>query len=379
MENEFLAVDIHPQDGTLTISDKQTGATFSGLHRFVDGGDRGDEYNYCPAEGDEAISAPASPPEITWLEQGPVRWTIQVSQCYHLPASLTKDRSGRSKELVEVPLTSQIHLSLGVPRLDFRTEVDNQARDHRLRVHFPTPVHAKYSEAESSFDVVQRPLGVPDDTADWVEQPVPTHPQKSSVDVNDGAIGLLIINRGLPEYEVLQEKDGSATVALTLLRCVGWLSRDDYPCRKGHAGPALETPEAQCLGHHVFEYALVPHAGTWQHAYPEAHAFNAPLRAVVTQQHDGSLPLTQSLICLQGDGLVLSAVKAAEAGDGLIVRFYNVNSEPSVAHLQSHTPTQSATLVNLAEQQLQPLSMDGSGWITVEVQGKQIATVKLTF
>jgi len=379
MENEFLAVDIHPQDGTLTILDKQTGATFSGLHRFVDGGDRGDEYNYCPSEGDEAISAPALPPEITWLEQGPVRWTIQVSQCYHLPASLIKDRSGRSKEFVEVPLTSQIHLSLGVPRLDFRTEVDNQARDHRLRVHFPTPVHAKYSEAESSFDVVQRPLGVPDDTADWVEQPVPTHPQKSFVDVNDGAIGLLVINRGLPEYEVLQEEDGSATVALTLLRCVGWLSRDDYPCRKGHAGPALETPEAQCLGHHVFEYALVPHAGTWQHAYPEAHAFNAPLRAVVTQQHDGSLPLTQSLICLQGDGLVLSAVKAAEAGDGLIVRFYNVNSEPSVAHLQSHTPAQSATLVNLAEQQLQPLSMDGSGWITVEVQGKQIATVKLTF
>jgi len=388
MENESLAVDINPDDGTLTLTDKCTATTFSGLHRFVDGGDRGDEYNHCPPEADVVISVPVLPPEITWLEQGPVRWTIQVRQSYHLPASLTEARSERSQQTVEVPITSRISLCRGVPRLDFRTEIDNLARDHRLRVHFPTLINTDYSKSESTFDVVQRPLGVPESTANWIEQPVPTHPQKTFVDVSDGKIGLMLVNRGLPEYEVsksvvrgevLHEDDGSVTIALTLLRCVGWLSRDDYPCRRGHAGPALETPEAQCMGPHVFEYSLVPHAGTWQGVYHEAHAFNAPLWAVSSGQHDGTMPLEQSLVKLRGKGLVLSAIKAAEASDGLIVRFYNIAAEPAVARLQTHVPAKSAALVNLAEQELQELEVDDSGLVTVETKGKQIVTVKLMF
>jgi alpha-mannosidase len=264
-----------------------------------------------------------------------------------------------------------------VRRIDLRTEVDNRARDHRLRVHFPSPVHTNWSEAEGTFDVVRRPLGVPADTSDWVEQPVPTHPQKAFVDVSDSAVGLMVINRGLPEYEALREADGSVTVALTLLRCVGWLSRDDYPCRKGHAGPALETPEAQCLGRHVFEYAIVPHAGNWQAAYQEAHAFNAPLRAVSTGVHDGTMPLIQNLVSLQGEGLVLSAVKTAEKGDGLIVRFYNILGRAVVACLQTYQPLQSARLVNLAEEELRELTLDGPGLLRVVANTRQIVSVKL--
>ena len=278
-----------------------------------------------------------------------------------------------------MPISSQISLHRGVPRLDFRTKIENLAHDHRLRVHFPTPINTNYSEAESTFDVVRRPLGIAQNTADWVEQPVPTHPQQTFVDVSDGQIGLMLINRGLPEYEVLQEDKGTATIALTLLRCVGWLSRDDYPCRRGHAGPALETPEAQCIGSHVFEYALVPHAGTWQHTYQEAHAFNAPLRAVEAQQHKGIMPREQSLLTLQGKGLVLSTIKLAETGDGLIVRFYNITTESTTAHTQTCIAPKSAVRVNLAEQALQELSIDGSGSITIETKGKQIVTVKLVF
>jgi alpha-mannosidase len=265
-----------------------------------------------------------------------------------------------------------------VPRLDFSTRVRNCARDHRLRVHFPTPIYTDCSEAESTFDVVKRPLGVPANTTDWIEQPVPTHPQKTFVDVHNGKIGLMVVNRGLPEYEALQEEDGKVTIALTLLRCVGWLSRDDYPCRKGHAGPALETPEAQCMGDYVFEYALVPHAGTWLNAFEQAHAFNAPLRAVSTDGHAGTLPLEQSLLTLEGKGLVLSAVKTAETGDGFIVRFYNITDEPTTARLRTSLPAKAAMRVNLAEEELEPLHIDHSGILAIPVRGKQIITVKWT-
>jgi len=131
----------------------------------------------------------------------------------------------------------------------------------------------------------------------------------------------MVINRGLPEYEVLRGETG-VTVALTLLRCVGWLSRDDLVTRPGHAGPGLPTPGAQCPGHHVFEYAVVPHAGDWSACFREAHAFNAPLRAALTGIHQGSLPSAGSFVTVEPDTVVVSAVKAAEMGDGLIVRVY---------------------------------------------------------
>ncbi|HCJ34710.1 MAG TPA: hypothetical protein DHV65_10490, partial [Ktedonobacter sp.] len=36
IENEWYRVEANEEDGTLTTTDKQTGAIFSGLNRFVD-------------------------------------------------------------------------------------------------------------------------------------------------------------------------------------------------------------------------------------------------------------------------------------------------------------------------------------------------------
>src|SRR2546429_2659093 len=75
---------------------------------------------------------------------------------------------------------------------------------------------------------------------------------------------MALIPDGLQEYEVLS--DAPQELALTLLRAVGWLSRDDLTTRTGHAGPALETPGAQVLGEHRFRYSLFFHAGDWEGA-----------------------------------------------------------------------------------------------------------------
>ena len=45
---------------------------------------------------------------------------------------------------------------------------------------------------------------------------------------------------------------------VTLLRCVGQLSRDDVPTRPGHAGWPMATPLAQCLGRERIQLALCP-------------------------------------------------------------------------------------------------------------------------
>ena len=374
IENEFFAVEADPRDGTLALEDKRTGQRYQGLNRLVDGGDRGDEYNYCAPEPDALVDAPAAPPRIRLLERGPARSTIEVLMTYRLPARLTSDRR-RSHRSVSCPVRVLVSLSPGVPRIEIRTELENRAEDHRLRAHFPAGVASDVSHAEQHFGVVTRPVALPEADDTWMEQPIGTHPQKTFVDVNDGSHGLLIANRGLPEYEVLEEDDGSSTIALTLLRCVGWLSRNDFPSRKGHAGPPLPAPGGQCPGDHVFEYAIMPHEGGWESAYAEAHRFATPLRARWNPRGTSELPAKASLLDLEGAGLAVTALKRSEDGEGTVVRLYNTLDVPAKGRLRLAEPWERAQVVDMKEDRLAPAEI-ADGWVRLQLRPNEIVTVR---
>ncbi len=372
IENESSIVEVDPADGTLRLEVKGAGVRFTGLNRLVNGGDRGDEYNYCAPEPDVAIDAPIAPPEVRVLEDGPARSTLELRMTYRLPARLTEDRR-RSRRTVDCPVRVLVSLSPGVPRIDVRTEFENNAEDHRLRAHFPG-VKTEVSHAEQHFGVITRPLALPQADDTWVEQPVGTHPQKTFVDLNDGHGGLLIANRGLPEYEVLDTRKG-AVIALTLLRSVGWLSRNDFPSRKGHAGPHLATPAAQCPGRHVFEYSIVPHRGGWQRAYAEAHRFATPLRARWQREGSGLLPGSVSLLDLQGNGLVVTALKRAEDGDGAVVRLYNTLDRRATGRLRLTEPWRRARIVDMKEDHLGPADVS-NGPVRLSLRPNEIVTLR---
>jgi alpha-mannosidase len=374
IQNEFFEIAADPDNGSLTVTDKKTGMVLTGLNQFVDGGDRGDEYNYCQPENDRLVSAPTEPPVLRLVGNSAVRQTLEIIQIYHVPTSLTDVRTARSNQLIALPISTHISLSPGLPRIDFVTTVENCATNHRLRVHFPAPIATNVSHAEGHFDVLTRTLDLPRNTQDWPEQPVPTLHQRTFVDVSDGKIGLLVASKGLPEYEVVPGANG-VTVALTLLRCTGWLSRDDLHCRRGHAGPGLPTPGAQCLGTHVFEYALIPHSGGWENAYAQAHAFNAPLRAVAPPSSGGPLPLELSFVRSSPPGFVLTAIKRAEEGDGLIVRGFNSTDATCEVTLEANLLWSKVTEVALDESLLRNLGKEGDS-VRFVARPKQIVTLR---
>ena len=100
----------------------------------------------------------------------------------------------------------------------------------------------------------------------------------------DGKRGLALLNRGLPEYEVLPDR---RTLALTLFRAVNWIARPDLTTRIGDAGPMIATPDAQCLRTIEFDYALVPHAGDWRAGRVTSWAgrFNTDLLVMPVDSH----------------------------------------------------------------------------------------------
>jgi mannosylglycerate hydrolase len=271
-----------------------------------------------------------------------------------------------------VSVTISVHP--GVPRVDLRVEVDNRAEDHRLRIMFPSGLSVTAASSEGVFSVDDRPL-TPDDPSayeGWIEPPS-THPQKSFVSVSDGTAGLTVANRGLPECEVFDRH--GAVVAITLLRCVGWLSRPDLRARKGNGGWTIPTPGAQCPGRHAFELSVIPHAGTWDTGggANAARAFETPLRAFLGAVRPGG---RFSLVAVDRPEIVVTAVKGSERGGSLVLRCFNSSDRRVDARFTVGFPVERAFATNLAEERGEPIDVS-AGRFDLAFGPWKIRTVEL--
>jgi alpha-mannosidase len=253
----------------------------------------------------------------------------------------------------------------------------NVAEDHRLRAHFPSGLRTEVAKADQHFGVVTRGLALPAwDPATWHEQPMGTQPQKAFVSVDDGALGLTIANRGLPEYEALDTPAG-VEIALTLLRCVGWLSRADLSSRRDGAGPGLRTPGAQMLGSHTFAYSIIPHEGDW--ATADAHGLAMqhlrPMRARWNRHGLGRIGDEGSLVEVASPGFAVSAIKRAEDGDGVIVRVYNTLDEAATTTVDVPSLRGGAARLNLNEEHIEDVAR-GAGVVAVSARRNEIVSLR---
>jgi len=371
IENDFFKVEAM-NDGTLTLIDKRDGSNYAGLNRFMDGGDCGDEYNFCPPLSDLQTVARLTGVRVT---HGLVAQTIEIDLELHAPTELASDRKSRSEELVTLPITTRVTLVSGVPRVDIQTKVNNRAKDHRLRVHFPAPFATDSADYDGHFEIVNRKIELPEFDDTWMEQPRPEKPQRAFTDVSDSKHGLMVANRGLPEVEVLKNQDGNSEIALTLLRCVGWLSRDDFPARNGHAGPFLETPTAQMQGTWTFDYAIIPHASDWKNAFELAYQFEVPMRGVSTGSHSGPLPASGSFVEVTPSTFTVSAIKVSEDRKGWIVRGVNLSDDEIQVSIKPWRKFKKVEQVNLAEQRIASLKPTSDGQVNLAARGHEIVTV----
>jgi mannosylglycerate hydrolase len=361
LENARVRVDV-AADGSFALTDKESGRRYGPLNVFRSEADRGDEYSFCPAVGAPPVSSRDGQARVTLVEDGPLRATLEVRLALAAPAGLAEDRSHGVAEKVTIPICTRLSLGPGRRRVEIQTEVENTARDHRLRALFSSGVQTDVADAQGQFQVMRRPAALPDEERARVpefdeEQEVSYHPQRAFVDVSDAAGGLAILNRGLPEYEAEPEESG-VCLGLTLLRCVGWLSRDDLSTRYKHAGPPLETPEAQCLGRHTFEYAVVPHSGDWLTGgvAVEAERYVTPVHAAPLAPGEpvaAILPGEAGLYELGPAELIFSACKRSEAGDRILLRAYNIAPYALDGTLRLGVPGR-VRLANLAERELSP-------------------------
>lgn len=351
IQNKYFILKIC-KNGSLDLFDKEMDTQFHNLHLIEDRGDAGDSYNSSPVRQDTVITSQDASASIEIEQNGEKHVTATIALTLNVPKSLLPDDSARSSEKTTLPITTRVTLYSDIKRIDFNTTIENTARDHRLRVLFPTGIRTQCSLAETQFGIVERSNDMEDvdwEKGGWKEKPLPIYSHQKFVELNDGEKGFAVLNRGLSEYEIYDH----SIIAITLLRSFGFMGKQNLLIRPGrYSGMPTPTPDAQCLGKHSYEYAILPHEGSVPESRVSGSAlvFHAPPLAVQNdirpkralsreniisefgsietitshiQDQLNEMPEDLPILTLDPPELIISAFKKAEDDEAFIVRLYN--------------------------------------------------------
>ena len=338
IENGPLRVEVDA-DGSFIVVDRATGERGGRQNRLISEGDRGDEYTYSyagPTVGSEGLSGTRAT-SVTGD-----RATATVELVLRLPARLRDDRLARSPELVDCLIHMEISLDAGERRVDVTLQVDNRASDHRLRVLCETGTRALTHQTGAAFALLERSNRF-EVRKRWIEPPTSEACLHDFVAVKGATKGLAVGVDGLREYSVLHD---GGTIAITLLRAVGSLSRGDLPERKGHAGPELATPSAQCIGSRAYRYAVVP-LGEEIGVTGAARSVREWLSPPLVISGDGH-SRTFVYFVDPATPLVLTALRAGPDGS-LVVRLANPHREEAIGELLFDRAIRASRSVDLRE------------------------------
>lgn len=409
LKNEHLTATFRA-NGSFDLS-LPDGRVYGGLHVLEDSGDRGNEYIYMKPQNDTERTTEFLDAELEVLENGPLRQAVRVTWKWNLPPEVDDRTESRPGKPVPYIVESTFLLARGQRWIELRTRLRNNVKDHRLRVLFPSGLHADHCYADAPFDIVKRAYetGVPGRNN--------THPMESTVTVTDRAQGLAVFSAGMPEYEVLKS---NSTICLTLLRCVDLLG--DMPPTGYEKEQIVNdfTPEAQCLREYEFRYAVYPYRGDVQSGQVkhQCERFLHPLRSIQLPADKAAwagvrpgapkffdyfedeaselavpevgLPAEMSFLQCDNPSFVLSTVKFPEHRDRIgatriggdtaeaVVRFFNPGGKNETARVQVGAPLHSARRLALSEDVMDNLPAD-DGTIEIALDRKQVGTVSLTF
>lgn len=334
MENEHLKVSIH-DNGSYDVEHKASGKVYTNLGGYEDTSDIGNEYMFKKGVNEAALTTENLKADVTVLENLSTRAVIELTHQFSVPVAASEDLEGlkddlvshpnrnvdRSEDMTTVEIKTTLTLDKFAEGLAAKAVINNTAKDHRLRVVFPTGLKTDHHLAESAFEIVERP-NKPE--AEWTN-PSFDHHQHSFASVSDEKHGLTVATKGLQEYEIV-EKD--TTLAVTILRSVSELGDWGY----------FPTPEAQCLGEQVAEWYVIPHVGSAIDAkvYEQAYDFETPIVITEAPLQIGTLKANGSFIEWDSDGLVFTSLKKGEQDDDVYMRFYNPSDQDRKLSIQSN-------------------------------------------
>jgi alpha-mannosidase len=345
LDNAALRVVVDSKSGCITsLYDKRAkfesiaaGACGNELIAFHDNPKQYDAWNI-DSDFEKSFTRLDSADSVQLVETGPLRATIRVTRTWQ-----------------ESKFVQDIRLYAGLDRVDVANDIDWHETHILLKAAFPLAASSAHATYEIPYGSIERPT-TRNNSWEAAKFEVPA---LRWADLGDSAHGFSLINESKYGYDA---KDN--VLRISLLRSPTW-----------------PDPDAD-RGHHHFAYSLYPHAGDWKQALTvrRGYEFNSPLTALAVNPHAGASPAWNSFISVEQENVVLTALKKAEDGDALLLRFYEWAGKNSEVHFTLPPGATSARLTNLMEQpEGAALAVSSDGKITVPVHPFEIVSVRVDY
>jgi len=339
-ENALIRLEIRP-NGQLDILDKRTGKIYAKLHEFSDDAEVGDGWqNECPINS-YTTSGYGSQATISVLNCGFAAVTFLVEKDIMLPAFLDGVSLTRSVQKHPLHIAYTVCLKRDSAAVEVSLKIENNIKDHRLRLMLPTGIEGNQYFAGQAFCCVQREVGVNPATAVWPEPELVEKNMNGIVGkrCSDGSGLAFVSAEGLHECAVHDDADN--TIAITLYRCFDrvYLQTNAY--------------RSQLQQKMTFKYAIVPlDKETTYSALLDVQQSIADTDVAISRRvaDPSSVATSKSYISLDNEKVHISIFKCAQDNNGYILRLFNTMSETAKTEVQLNFPFKECWLTNLNEE-----------------------------
>jgi alpha-mannosidase len=260
-----------------------------------------------------------------------------------------------SRTVGDSTIVQELTFRPGTRVVEIVTEVDWHERQRLLKLAFALDVHADRSAAETQFGHVLRPTHT-NTSWDAARYEICAH---RWLHVGEPGYGVAVANDATYGHDVTRtvtEEGGTATVVRqSLLRA-----------------PLFPDPEAD-QGRHRFVSTLHVGAGIPE-AVVDGYRANLPVREV------RGVRGVEPLVTVDGDGVVVEAVKLADDGSGdVVVRLYEAHGTRARATVTPGFDAAGVTEVDLLEREVPARALRGEadGGAALELRPFQLVTLRL--
>lgn len=223
-----------------------------------DMGNDGDTYDFSPLQNDEEVRLTMHEAHVLVDDEIQV---MKITCTAQLPSTL----DNRRNKVNDSVLHCQIELRLKKDdMINVHVNVENTILSHRLRFAIRGLQKIDKTLAATPFGSVARDVITQKDIEGWqtthVECPIDIETNSGFVSVLAKGKQLVVLNKGVKEYQANEDR-----IFMTLFSSCGELGKPDLLYRPGRASGdttkkghiRMETPLAQVLGTHEFEFAIV--------------------------------------------------------------------------------------------------------------------------
>ena len=379
IDTELIRVEI--KGALINILNKKTGKWNYNLNLLEEDCDCGDAWDYSPSWiPGEIVRSSSCQFTSRLVECGSVYAVIEMNGEINVPHHLVGDN--RSSERVSLPITFKITVYNGIARVDVKLIIENNAKDHRIRLCVPTGIKTESVLSGGQFAVLDRLIERPKEIEPWGQPPTQSLPCREWIALNDNASGLAIAFKGIYEYEAkIEPLTGHPNIHLTLLRGFQLMSRYNTMAREVIASPTSNTPGAQCLGVHEIEWSYIPFKTNQTDRTPflklaESFLYPPVSHVIRNKLESNDIVSIPSVFDWDVGNVVFSSFKRCLDRDGFILRLFENQGKSASFKLKQHHFNK-AFLSDMNEKNICELSIS-NGEIKLDIEPYKIMTIKLT-